>query len=99
MGSSGCLSHKEGWNILLLYRLRQAEPGHIEVQLSLPNVQDCLDSLDEAKVLSSMDLCSGYWKVKRKPGTRLHFMEQEEAFEDYRSCILDCAIPMQHLGD
>ena len=30
----------------------------------LPNVQDCLDSLDGAKFFSSMDLCSGYWQVK-----------------------------------
>ena len=30
----------------------------------LPNIQDCLDSLDGAKYFSSMDLCSGYWQVK-----------------------------------
>ena len=29
----------------------------------LPNVQDCLDSLDGAQFFSSMDLCSGYWQV------------------------------------
>ena len=30
----------------------------------LPNMQDCLDSLDGAKFFSSMDLCSGYWQVQ-----------------------------------
>ena len=30
----------------------------------LPNIQDCLDSLDGAKYFSSMDLCSGYWQVQ-----------------------------------
>ena len=29
----------------------------------LPNIQDCLDSLDGAQYFSSMDLCSGYWQV------------------------------------
>ena len=30
----------------------------------LPNIQDCLDSLDGAKYFSSMDLSSGYWQVQ-----------------------------------
>ena len=30
----------------------------------LPNIQDCLDSLDGAKYFSSIDLCSGYWQVQ-----------------------------------
>ena len=30
----------------------------------LPNMQDCLDSLDGARYFSSIDLCSGYWQVQ-----------------------------------
>ena len=30
----------------------------------LPNMQDCLDSLDGAQFFSSMDLSSGYWQVQ-----------------------------------
>ena len=29
----------------------------------LPNMQECLDSLGQAKYFSTMDLCSGYWQV------------------------------------
>ena len=36
----------------------------------LPNMQDCLDSLDRARFFSSMDLSSGYWQVNWTEDTR-----------------------------
>jgi len=36
----------------------------------LPRMEDCLDSLGDAKVFTSLDCTAGYWKVPQRPADR-----------------------------
>ena len=67
----------------------------------LPNIQDCLDSLDGAKYFSSIDLSSGYWQVQMTEDAKdkTSFYGAGEVCGGSKGCLLACVTLQPPLKD
>jgi len=61
---------KEEQKSPLLCRIRRLKYITKNDVYPLPRMEDCLDSLGDAKVFTSLDCKTGYWQVPLRPADR-----------------------------
>ena len=64
LGKSCSISVKERWIIKVLYRSQEVKFTSIKDAYSLPHIEESLDCLNGAVILTLLDLKAEYWQVK-----------------------------------
>ena len=88
MGKPSGTHHETRWFDAILRRLQKIERVNSQGLVSLPRMEDCLDSLGEAKYFTTLDCNSGYWKIPVSEEDR-----SKTAFTCHEGCFELCRMP------
>ncbi|CAF4083166.1 unnamed protein product [Adineta steineri] len=68
------LAPKKDGSLRFCVDYRKLNVNTVRTAYPMPRVDDTLDSLNEAKYISTLDLRSGYWQVEIDPNSRRHII-------------------------